>query len=219
MMYRTSVSIMAHPKRAEYVKELCSRLGYPAYVAWDRNNDRHDTGERALATYELAASHHLVLQDDAIPCQDLVAGITSLLPALPEGVPVSLYTGVYRKFIHQMNVEYSKEAFNWMVTPGILWGVGILIPTSDIPAILRFCQSRTEPNWDMRISRYYEEVKKCGVWAPIPSLVDHRDGPSMIEGRKGGRRAWKFWGEDKSALAFPVEQKVKRIELVRTAED
>lgn len=219
MSYRISASIMAHPKRAEFVSDLLADLDAPAQVVWDRGQGRWDTGSRALLTYPQDATHHLVLQDDAIVCRDLVGGLQGMLGTVPAGCPVCLYAGVYRKFIHTMNVEYMTAPFSWMVTPGILWGVGILIPTSDISDIISFCRDRPEPNYDMKVSRYYEHVKKCGVWYPIPSLVDHRDGPSLIEGRKGGRRAWKFIGKHQSALTSQPTRKVKHLNLLRGIED
>lgn len=217
-----SVAIMAHPARAPFVATLKESLDVPASevrVAWDTKSDRWDTGTRALKSYKKGATHHLVLQDDAIVCQDLVAGLDRLLEVVPPGCPMCLYTGTYRKFIHTMNVEYMTEPFSWMVTPGILWGVGILVPTSDISDIISFGRDRPEPNYDMRVSRYYELVKKCGVWAPIPTLVDHRDSPSLIPGRTGNRRAWKFLGTSKSALEAPYDLGVRELNLVRGIED
>lgn len=201
------------------VAALQESLDRPCQAVWDTRGDRWDTGSRALQSYTPGATHHLVLQDDALVCRDLVAGIERLLGAVPDGCPMVLYTGVYRKFIHQMNIQYMQKPFNWLVTPGILWGVGILIPTSDISAIIKFCQDRPEQNYDMRVSRFYELEKRCGVWAPVPSLVDHRDSPSLIPGRKGGRRAWKFVGVGASALEVPLSHDHRKIDLVREITD
>lgn len=213
---------MAHRSRAPLVTELVESLDVPAdevQVVWDTKGDRWDTGSRALLAYDEGATHHLVLQDDAIVCRDLVAGLLRLLPLIPSGCPMCLYTGTYRKFIHTMNVAYMSSPFSWMVTPGILWGVGILIPTFDIPAILSFCAERPEQNYDMRLSRYYELEKPVGVWSPIPSLVEHRPGESLIAGRTGGRQAWRFIGQDKSALDFPVDLGSRNLNITRGIED
>lgn len=215
-----SVAIMAHRKREKYVDELLRSLDHPAEVVWDIDNDRWSTGSRALLAHPPEATYHLVLQDDAIVCKDLVAGLYERLEEeVPSQCPVCLYAGVYRKFIHTMNVEYFRAPFGWMVSPGILWGVGVLIPTCDISLILDYCKDLPEPNYDMRISRYYERVKQCGVWYPIPSLVDHRDGPSLVAGRRGGRRAWKFVGRDASALLKPTTKDARLINLIRSIED
>lgn len=214
-----SVTIMAHPTRAPMVASLRESLDRHCHVVWDTKGDRWDTGSRALQSYELGATHHLVLQDDAVPCKNLVAGVERLLGVIPDGCPMVLYTGVYSKFIHRMNVAYNMRPFPWMVTPGILWGVGILIPISDISGIMRFCKDRPEQNYDMRVSRFYELEKLCGCWAPIPSLVDHRDSPSLVPGRKGGRRAWKFLGVMGSALDVPLTSEHRKMDLKRTIND
>lgn len=214
-----SVTIMAHPKRAQMVASLQESLDRHCHVVWDTKGDRWDTGSRALQSYELGATHHLVLQDDAIACRDLAAGVERLLGVVPDGCPMVLYTGTYRKFIHDMNIAYISQPFPWMVTPGILWGVGILVPISDIPDIIRFCKDRPEQNYDMKVSRFYELEKRCGCWAPIPCLVDHRDSPSLIPGRRGGRRAWKFLGVAGSALDIPLSSEHRKMNLVRGIND
>lgn len=215
-----SVGIMAHPKRKPFVDDLLSQLG-PAAVYWDTDNNRWHTGLKALRgeAGHAETTHSLILQDDAILCKDFVEGVLRVIQMVPEGIPVNLYTGVYRKFIHEMNTAYMQKPFNWLVTPGILWGVGIVLPTFDLLDIISYCEDRPEQNYDMRISRYYENVKQCGVWSPIPSLVDHRDGPSLVAGRRGGRRAWKFIGRNASALDFPHPVVKRELNLRREITD
>lgn len=219
MTISVSVAVMAHPSRQKMVGGLLDALDRPAQVVWDMHNDRWETGTRALQTYVPNSTHHLVIQDDAVPCRDLVAGVERLLPLIPDGCPMVLYTGVYRKFISEMNQAYMQKPFDWLLTPGILWGVGVVVPTSDISDIISYCEGRPEQNYDMRMSRYYENVKKCWVWAPIPSLVDHRDGPSLVAGRKGGRRAWRFIGAEKSALELPLSGRAQHLKLIRSIDD
>jgi hypothetical protein len=101
---------------------------------------------------------------------------------------------------------------SWVTMPGINWGVALIIPTADIPALVAFGDERPEPNYDLRISRYYESLGR-DCWYPVPSLVGHRDAPSLVPGRQGGRHAWRFVGD--SALTFDPRGGVGRAALTR----
>ena len=79
------------------------------------------------------------------------------------------------------------------------WGVGIVMPVEFIEPMVAWCDRLTIPNYDMRQSHWLR-AHGIKVWYPYPSLVDHRDSPSLIEGRNGRRRALRFVGADRSAL-------------------
>ena len=85
-----SVAVMAHPKRADLIPALCDSIDADVPVVWDERNDRWDTGRRALLAFDPAATHHLVVQDDALVCRDLVAGLQRALPHVPREAPVGL---------------------------------------------------------------------------------------------------------------------------------
>jgi hypothetical protein len=66
------------------------------------------------------------------------------------------------------------------------WGPLIVVPTSSIEEMIRYCDPLTQiANYDRRLSRYWEIGRHLPVWYTWPSLVDHRDGPSLIPGRSG----------------------------------
>lgn len=203
-----SVAIMAHPKRRKFVAELLPRLDQPATeVVWDTHDDRWDTGRRALLAFRPAAEFHLVIQDDAIPCRDLVAGAERAMAAAGER-PVGLYVGRVRPMNRQHIVGPAidravKRGATWIAMEGPTWGVAIAVPTSHIPEIVKWGDRHTDiPNYDTRIARYYRS-QGIDCWYTVPSLVDHRpvkDNPSLLSGRTGNRRAHYFIGKDRSAL-------------------
>src|SRR5690606_32431577 len=90
---RLSAAIMAHPIRKEQVKELQAMLDRPVPVAWGPNPEPSPDPQRRWATRRAAwelhdptADWHLVIQDDAIVCQDFLAGLEAALTELgPEG--------------------------------------------------------------------------------------------------------------------------------------
>jgi hypothetical protein len=209
---KLSVAVMAHPKREHYIPSLLKALDFPkTVVIWDQKNDRWDTGRRSLLAYDHIATHHLVIQDDAWPAPDLIDALHCYGPYVPARCPISLYTGNVGRFLRKMNAMTRPDT-SWMIMPGINWGPGLVIPTRHINDLVTFCDHRPEPNYDLRISRYFEKQQiKC--WYTLPSLVEHRDGPSLVPGRNGGRQAWKFIKG--SALDFDPSGPVARVNIVR----
>lgn len=196
-----SVAIMAHQKRADFIPELEAKLDRPATVVWDRANNRWDTGRRALLAYDRSATHHLVLQDDALICRDLVAGVERALEHTPGDSPVCLYVGKVRPYKALVD-EYTRdsERASWLVMAQINWGVAIVFPTKIIDDMVAWCDNQTIPNYDSRMSRWFEN-QGISTWYPWPSLVDHRESPSLVPGRgHAGRVARRFVGTDVSAL-------------------
>lgn len=207
MTVTVSVAVMAHPTRRRFVDELLTRLDRPATVVWDQRNDRWDTGRRSMLAHDPDASHHLVIQDDAIPCRDLVAGVEKALGRLPhpETSPLCLYLGRVQPHAGKINqlVTRAVRDTSWITMGQLHWGPGIVMPTHLIGDMVAWCDQRSEvPNYDKRISRWCQH-QGLTVWYPWPSLVDHRgvtQNPSLIDGRTGNRRAHRFLGADRSAL-------------------
>jgi len=212
-MIRVSVAIMAHPRRAAFVPELEATLDRAAKVVWDDgSNSRWGTGRRALAAYDPAATHHLVLQDDSVIPRDLVAGVEQMLAHAPQDVPVCLYVGKVRPY-KEMVAEYVKraEGASWLVMDRLNWGVAVILPVSMIEAVVAAGDSQTIPNYDSRMSTFFE-AKGIDVWYPWPSLVDHRESPSLVPGRgHSGRVAHQFIGAEASALDIDYSGAVLRL--------
>lgn len=195
-----SVALMAHPSRAAFVDELQTQLP-EAELVLDQRNDRWDTGSRSLLAHDPAASHHLVIQDDAVICRDLVKGAERAAQAAGER-PVALYTGKVRP--HQKTINPAvrrarKMGIPWIATRGPLWGVGIIVPAAHIPELVEWGNDHPKiANYDRRIEAFYTE-KGIDCWYTVPSLLDHRpvhENPSLIEGRTGNRTAHWFIGDD-----------------------
>jgi hypothetical protein len=200
---RVSVAIMAHPRRAAFVPELQAKLDRESTVVWDDgSNSRWGTGRRALLAYDPDATHHLVIQDDAVIPRDLAAGVEAALTHAPDNVPLCLYVGKVRPY-RELVAEYVGRAAggaSWLVMDRLNWGVAVVVPVALIEAMVAACDAQTIPNYDSRMSAYFE-ANDIPVWYPWPSLVDHRESPSLVPGRgHSGRVAHKFIGADASAL-------------------
>lgn len=190
------MAVMAHPSRAALVDELVASLDRPADVVFDRQDDEWETGRRAWAAADPCATHRLVLQDDAIACPDLVAGLELALEHVPAQAAVSLYMGTLRPDAHRVTAAASQAneaGAAWVVMPDIKWGVGLVVPTPVIPEMLTHADRHgTAYDWSLRS---YFVHRRWPVWCTWPSLVDHRDVPGLVRHQvppSGPRRAHCF---------------------------
>lgn len=201
MSITVSVAVMAHPKRAEMVDDLLGRLDAPATVVWDEISDRHDTGVRSLEAFDPNCTHHMVIQDDALPCRNVVAGVTEALEHVPEGHPLSCYIGQVKPFAREVNrvVAQAHEDVSFLRMAGIYWGPCVVVPTDALPGLCQWFRTQTVKNYDRRMSRWFEDRhREC--WYTWPPLVDHRGDESLTHSHTGRRTAHKPLGADRSAL-------------------
>jgi len=211
-----SVSIMAHPKRKELIPYLHEKVGYKCAVAWDDDNTIWNTSKKAWLQYDKKATHHLVLQDDALLCEDFIPGVAHLINIVPDK-PISLFAMKRKSYIMNgkkiTDIKYyirecKEKNMRWLVLNKLNWGVSVLLPTKFIRPMISYVDKHCYfPQDDFRIA-YYFLHKGIPIWHPIPSLVDHRtEGGSLVSplymGRDSqkGRCAEYFIGENVSALS------------------
>jgi FkbM family methyltransferase len=207
---RISAAIMAHPARAGMIPDLLKMLNSPAEVVLDRFNDRWETGRRSLLAYNPRCSHHLVIQDDTLPCENLIAILDKALDVVPATSPMALYTGRVGAF-KKMVLNAVKGDTSWIQMPGLNWGPAVVIPTKGIPELVAFGDKLSLPNYDLRLSRFYES-KKIDTWYPYPSLVEHRSSPSLVIGRAANRNALNYLA---NGADFNVHGGVVFVDLTR----
>lgn len=209
-----SIAVMAHTKRARFIPSLLDALDRKAVVVWDRHNDRIDTGRRSLLAYDPAATHHVVIQDDAIPCQDLAAGLEQAVEHTGDH-PLGLYFGATapNRITNRLIASVAdRDGYRWIRMEGPIWGVGVCIPTGHIEELLAgYDRKQAVRNYDARIQRWYRD-RGVDCYYPWPSLVDHRDSdenPSLVPGRNtSGRVAFNFLGADRSAVEIDWDGEV-----------
>lgn len=197
-----SVAIMAHPGRTRAARRLAAELGAP--IVWDRGHGVWDTGRRALLACDQDATHHLVVQDDATLCRDLLDGLEIALRYAGQR-PVGLYVGQRADGRRQASVARGVYRAATDGTPWIsarrwpLWGVASVHPTEMIDDLVRHGDIHGQAGrYDWNTRHYYRQVG-VDAWYTWPSLVNHRPGPSLL-GNANGQAAWRFLGTDVSAL-------------------
>ena len=200
---KLSVAVMAHPKREAFIPSLLERLPPLTTVVWDTDDNRWSTGRASMLAHDPSADYHVVIQDDAIVCRDLIEGLTGALAFVPQGHPVGLYVGRQRPMRSRIEkVIQATEASgdSWVVYPGPLWGVGLAVPVPAIGDMLAVCDRMGVKNYDTRLYRYFNQ-RNLPCYYTHPSLVEHRESPSLVPGRMApGRVAHRFIGADASAL-------------------
>lgn len=210
-MATLSVAVMAHQARAHLVPDLVERLGIEdGQVVWDRYEDRWDTGRRAMLAHDPDADWHMVIQDDAVVCRDLIPGLKVALDQVPADALACPYVGTRRPMTERVAaaVERAEDRdASWIVMQTLNWGVAIIVPTRTIPDMLNWADRLQIPNYDKRVGQYYWRVHNWPTWYTWPSLVDHRDVPSLA-GHGPDRHAHRFAGEDVSALDLPWDGEV-----------
>jgi len=196
MTVRVSVAVMAHPAREEVAETLARNVG--ARVTWDRHRDEWETGSRALAAYDRFATHHIVLQDDAVPVPEFRRHAAAAIAQHPDSL-ISFYLGrsrpphVQRRIIRATLAADERRAA-WISDDRLLHGVGIALPIGDIDALLEWCRIRNLP-YDDRIGTWYRAQRRKVMYT-WPSLVDHADTETLVrhldgQARDQPRVAWR----------------------------
>lgn len=198
---KLSASIMAHPDRAPQVCQLMTNLDRPVAIAWDDEGPPSGNADRVWRTarrgWQLAdpeADWHVLLQDDAVPCRDFLAGLERALAYVPPDAVVSPYLGTGR------NVPIRWEALAraaetksapWVRSTKLMWGVCIALPVARIPEMIAYANQRARVPDDMRVAGWAERTRR-EVWYTWPSLVDHLTIPSLTK-HKARERVARRW--------------------------
>lgn len=208
-----SVAVMAHRSRENLVAELAQSIDSDVVeVAWDERNNEWDTARRALLLgTKYIARYHVVLQDDALVCRDLVAGLDRALTRLdlpdavrpPRNAAISLYFGTAKPYtgrVARTARRADDEGASWVTLPQLHWGVGLVVPTERLADIIALGDRTHVLEYDRRLSTVFRKLG-MPVWYTWPSLVDHRDAPSLLHhDHSEPRQAHRFEGVDWSAL-------------------
>lgn len=212
---------MAHPKRQHLIPRLCKRLGVAQdVVVWDQFNDRWDTGRRSLLAHQAnpQATHHMVIQDDAVPAKDLVRAVEHWVPRLPDAV-LCLYAGRVREFRITLSRKRPPSP-SWLQMRKINWGVALVFPVQYVKPIVAYGDTRVEmENYDMRMSEWCV-LNSLPVLYPYPSWVNHETTASLVPGRSPHRKAVISLGPTQSALKWGTRNApvVKIPDFVRASE-
>lgn len=143
-----------------------------------------------------------VLEDDSKPVAHFRSELSMALQSLPNGADVlSLYLGRLRPphwqdRIHQAMVKAQNACASWILGDIVLHGVAVGMRGALVERMMDATKDSPRP-MDEAISQWVRRFDHVVAY-PIPSLCDHRDGPTLFphpDGapREAGRVAWQ-WG-------------------------
>jgi hypothetical protein len=182
------------------VHRLIDKMGIAAdRVVWDRRDDMWANGVRSWQHHDETADWHLVIQDDAVACEDLLLGLERALERVPASATASAYMGNQPRGQRAAQAAQEYDDTSFVRLSRLVWGVAMIAPVYTIGDMLRWTRNYDCPGYDTRVAMYYRAALGFPCWFTWPSLADHHEGPSLID-HSDGRRAVNFAGEDVSAL-------------------
>lgn len=193
---RVSCAIMAHPRRkAEAVRLAASLPGLDPVVVLDPEPNGPPTSLRTAAAAWSAvpdwASHHLVLQDDAVPCAGFVVALDHILLRHAD-LPLSLFTE-WGSGTATM-VRWAALAGGGLVrcVDQYVPTVGLVLPAPLARGLGEFARAwpdRELPD-DIAVARFLEE-QRVAPYATAPNLAEHEGDMSLVgnAGLMGVRRS------------------------------
>lgn len=181
---------MAHPKRKEWAEELSEKLG-GVPIGWDDKNQVWDTRKKALELIDKDSKYALVLQDDAIICDDFLKKVEEFILNIEgiypdEDLAFQLFYGnrvQNRKEIDRgMAIGHIRKKF-------LSWGVAIITPTRLIRDMIRFGNGYYSWQDDTKI-KHFLLSRGIPMIYPMPCLVDHRrmkENPTLVPSKDSDR--------------------------------
>jgi hypothetical protein len=202
-----NVAVVAHTSREPWALELAAHT-HATHICMDDGTLGAYRNHLAAWTWHRENSYHgwaVVIEDDALPVDDFVTQLDMALSHAPPAISIaSLYLGRARppQYIRQVAAAVSDAAHNdhaWIVSTKLLSAVGYAIRTELVASIVAHLSHTSNLDADEAISQWAGLRHMIGYTAP--SLVDHRDTPSIAYHRDGqprlpGRTAWRTGHRD-----------------------
>lgn len=183
------VVVMAHKARSDYFTYLRRKLGDVPFSVDDGEKKLGTWGNRkqALLMVDKTKPYVLVVQDDAIICEDFYNLAVKF---------ISQHIGpLYQFFVGRIERVTSRSKGDYIEAP-LYWGVAICVATDLIEPMIEYCDkmARSVPD-DMRMQRFFERRRiKCLY--PDPCLVSHRNATSLVGNmHKAGLQPYRFIDE------------------------
>jgi hypothetical protein len=163
----------------------------------EKNEGAWENCKCAWRLHDPDAEWHTVIQDDAIICDNFLQKAEEVILKAKEILKtedyiISFYYG-FRQSARR-EAEDALKAGYW-VNAYPKWGVAICMRTKLIEEMIGFCDvfpiSAMGTADDARIAKFIRS-KGMPVYFPMPSIIDHRHGKSLVGDPGEWRNAYKF---------------------------
>lgn len=194
---------MGHESRSHLFPYLKERLGdVPFNVDKWAGSPGHigvwENCKRAWGLHDPTADYHVVIQDDAIICDDFKRRAEDFLTRFDH----ETYGKRDRAFSFYFGNKKSTKAIadegmknGYAVKEILSWGVAICLPVSLISEMIGVCDQLKNPQDDVRIAKFLHK-RKMQVFYPMPSFVSHRAGEKSLVGDPGQFRKAQYFIDD-----------------------
>lgn len=181
---------MAHPSREKFFPHLKQMLGNDVPFSIDfKSAGVWPNCRQAWRLFDPMAEYHVVVQDDAIVCENFLVRAQEVIEKSGGDKAISFYFGK-RGNMTEESAAALKRGF--ALRPSPTWGVAICLRTEWIMSMLEYADKLSNPQDDYRIAAFLKH-KKIATYFPMPSLVDHRQHEKSLVGDPGtGRCAYSF---------------------------
>ena len=129
-----SISVMAHHSRKEFFPYLKEKLGDVPFSVDEHNEGPWNNAKKAWAMFDTEAKYHVVIQDDAIICNDFMKRAEDILMG-SKAEAFSFYFGD-RSPLKRLADRGMQDGF--IELKGLHWGVAICLSTKLIPYMLKY---------------------------------------------------------------------------------
>lgn len=179
-----AIAVVGHTQRTQQAARLAQQLAPAALFLDDGTLGEWANHERALLWGTTApASHLLVIQDDAVPVDGFLTLANLAAAERPDDL-IGLYVGKQRPraaAVTQAVAQANRDGASWLTSSSLWWGVATIFPVELLAELLWYCQTSDKP-YDRRIGTWAKQTGRPVLYT-WPSLVDHADQPTVIEGR------------------------------------
>ena len=187
---KISISVMAHPKRAEFFDYIKQKLGDVPFSIDEKSEGCAINGQRSWSMFDPLADWHIVIQDDAIICDNFIERAEKVIEqAIKNNCGAVSFHWGKRARMEDRSKKGLKEGF--IISKWLHWGVAVCIKTELVRPMLEHVNKMNIPQDDTRIANFLmkNEIK---IYYPMPSLIDHRKGESLVKDPGQNRVAYKF---------------------------
>ncbi len=184
--------ITAHTSRAAAATRLALDLDACVFMDDGSLGEPGNTRRALRWAEQQAASHVIVVQDDAEPVPGFLDLAHAAITERPEHV-ISYYLGTGRPsaaHFATLVTKANQTDARWVDTNRLYWGVAWSIPTTYLPDLNAWLKLKAGTPTDTEVG-HWSRLRHRPCTHTWPSLVDHADGVSLIHDRTERRKAWR----------------------------
>ncbi|MFJ3881025.1 hypothetical protein ACIPW5_26725 [Streptomyces sp. NPDC090077] len=192
---RLSAAVMCHPSREAAARALAGRFPdlHATVVldpAPDGPPDALRTALRAWSAVVPGATHHLVLQDDALPAEDFLRRLHALVAAQPDAA-LSLFTEWGSRTSYALRIAAMSGHHLAPVVDDYVPCVGLVLPAGVARGFADHARAEAaDGDPDDLALLHYLAARGVRTLVPVANLVDHDNGaPSLVGNSVHGPRS------------------------------